>query len=46
MFSIGISDTNAYRVGGSEAREYITEIYVVITYVLNNDHCLRYEESV
>jgi hypothetical protein len=46
MFNIDIADTNAYRIGGPEAREYITEISVVITYVLNIDHCLRYEECV
>jgi hypothetical protein len=46
MFSVDIADTNAYRIGETEAREYITEISVVITYVLNNEHFLIYDECV
>ena len=46
MINTDITDTNAYRIGGTEAREYITEISVVITNVLNNNHCLMYEECV
>jgi len=33
MFSIDIADTNAYRIGAPEAREYITEISVLITHI-------------
>ena len=46
MFSTDIADTNVYRIGRPEAREYITEVSVVITDILNNYHCLRYEECV
>ena len=46
MFSIDIADTDAYRIGGLEEGEYITEISVVITYILNNKHFLIYEECV
>lgn len=46
MLSIDMADTNVYRIGRPKTREHITEISVVITIVVNNDYCLRYDEYV
>jgi hypothetical protein len=46
MISKDIADTKVYRIGGPKTREYITEISVMITNVVNNELCLRYEEYV